>query len=126
MHRMRLMLPALACALGLSVGCTSTCDRPSWWSRLFDRHEPKCCKEGCCEEGCCPGGNMSGSLIYDGPVLPEGAPMMAPVPGTTPLPPPTPAPITPAPATNGRLVPQPTSVPGPQAQSQPIPYVPTR
>jgi hypothetical protein len=122
---MRFVLPALMCALGLCVGCTSTCDRPSWWSRWFGNHE-KCCEGGCCTEGCCNGGGgMGGSVIYDGPVLPEGPPMMTPVPGGAPLPVPSPVPGAPA---NGRIIPQPQPQPQipPQVQSQPIPYVPVR
>jgi hypothetical protein len=104
MLRKRFVLLAVACCLGVAVGCQSLCDRPLL-ARWFAPTEPECCE--------------SGSLIYDGPPLPEAGPMIAPPTHITPLPPPTPLPPGAAPS-NGRLVPQ------PQAQSQPMPYTPPR
>ncbi|OAI54347.1 hypothetical protein AYO44_03500 [Planctomycetaceae bacterium SCGC AG-212-F19] len=109
MFRKRYLSLAVACSLGLSAGCQCSCDRPGFFSRWFSRSEAA----PCCD-------SSGGQVIYDGPALPDGGPMIGPTPppGMSPLP--TPTPIQPQAAAipngNGRLVPQ----------SQPMPYTPPR
>lgn len=104
MVRTRLTSLLLAGGLTLSAGCqTSLSDRPMF-QRLFGNR--------CCEDACCPeeGG---GEVIYDGPALPEGGPIL---PGGT-LTPPTPL----------SSPPPPTATPAPlRPQAQPQPYTPSQ
>lgn len=106
MVRTRLTTLLLTGSLALSAGCqTSLSDRPMF-QRFFGNR--------CCEDACCPeeGG---GELIYDGPAMPEGGPIL---PGGT-LTPPTPLMPTPPPPT---ATPQPPLRP----QAQPQPYTPSQ
>jgi hypothetical protein len=97
MVRKYLLLLALASPFVLLTGCTSSCDRPSLFTRLFGPREEPCCEMGCCSSSCCEGPSLGG---YGG-----GPMMTAP---QAPMPPLTPTP---------RLVPQP--------QAQPMPAIPS-